>query len=63
MRYVKFKARKRGIPNMDGGVRLCMHCNKKATVSAIKKSPGTTLVMDVWFCDEHALVAKGIGDK
>lgn len=61
MRYIRFKTHKRGIPNNDGGVRLCMHCGKKATTSAVKKNGH--LVMDVWFCDEHTKVAKGIGDK
>lgn len=61
VKYVKFKKHKRGIPNSDGGAKTCMHCGKQATASAVKKNDH--LVMDVWFCDEHTLVAKGIGDK
>ncbi len=55
MKYVKFKTHKRGIPNKDGGTRTCMHCNRKATVSAVKKGQH---VMDVWFCDEHEVTAR-----
>ena len=58
MKYIGFKVRKRGIPNMDGGVRTCMHCNKQATTSAVKKNGHLT--MDVWFCDDHAKQAKGL---
>ena len=58
-RYVKFKAHKRGIPNTDGGTRTCMHCGKKATMSAVKKKDH--LVMDVWFCDTHGKYAKSLG--
>ena len=59
MKYVKYKTHKRGIPNSDGGARLCMHCGRKATVSAVKKGD-TGLVMDVWFCDEHAEYARNL---
>ena len=58
MKYIKYKAHKRGIPNGYGGVRSCMHCNKQATTSAVKKNGHLT--MDVWFCDEHTKVAKDI---
>ena len=56
MRYVKFKAHKKGIPNLDGGAKTCMHCGKQATTSAVKKNGHLT--MDVWFCDDHAAYAK-----
>ncbi len=59
-KYVKWKTHKRGIPNSDGGARLCMHCGRKATVSAVSRTKGTSLVMDVIFCDEHAEYARGL---
>ena len=58
--YIKFKARKRGVPKMDGSMRTCMNCKKKATVTATKRSSETSLTMDVWFCERHATYAKGL---
>ena len=55
--YIKFKNRKRGVPKMDGTMRTCMNCKKKAVVTAVKLSP---LKMDVWFCKAHAEYAKSL---
>ena len=56
-KYVNFKVRKRGIPKQDGTLRTCMHCNKRAIVTAVCKG---VLVMDVWFCKEHSEYAKSL---
>ena len=57
-RYVKFKQRKRGVLKPDGTSRTCMHCGRKATWTAVKQGGG--LVMDVWYCNDHAEYAKSL---
>ena len=56
--YIKFRTRKRGVPKMDGSMRSCMNCTKKATVTAVSKSTESSITMDVWFCDSHADYAR-----
>lgn len=49
--------RKRGVPGPRGR-RLCMHCARYATATAVRKS--TRHVMNVWYCDTHLELARSV---
>ena len=58
VKYTNFKTFKRGIKREDGHGRLCMHCGRDATVSAINNGGGMKL--DVFLCSDHETVARSI---
>lgn len=50
--FVKVKRPKRGVG------KRCMHCNKPATTTAVRKTNGYK--MDVRYCDNHAEMIIGV---